>query len=212
MNGLFIALEGPEGAGKSTLARHLAEALRSRAAGRAGKVLLTREPGGTPVSDAIRSVLLDPGQRISPLTEFLLYSASRAQHVEDVIRPALAAGSLVISDRFTGSSLAYQGAGRGLDAEFVTALSERVTGDCVPDVTVLVDIDTEAGLARIRSRGSADRLEQADAAFHQRVADSFRAQAEQYGWLTVDGSLPQEQVTELVLSGLAERLDRWFAV
>ncbi len=211
MNGLFIALEGPEGAGKSTLAVHLAEVLRRRDAARAGMVLLTREPGGTPVSDAIRSVLLDPGQQIAPLTEFLLYSASRAQHVEDVIRPALTAGSLVICDRFTGSSLAYQGAGRGLDAEFVTGLSRRVTGDCVPDVTVLVDIDTEVGLTRIRSRGNADRLERADAAFHRRVAESFRAQAAEHDWLTVDGSLPQAEVAERVLSGLKERLDRWFA-
>ena len=209
MRGLFIVLEGPEGAGKSTLALQLAEWLRERVAGRPTTVTLTREPGGTPVSDAIRTVLLDPGQQIAPLTEFLLYSASRAQHVEDVIRPALEAGGAVICDRFTASSVAYQGAGRGLDQEFVTDLNSRVSHGCLPDLTILLDIDPEKGLERIRRRGEADRLERADSGFHHRVAESFRSQSAAAGWLTLDGSLPAEEVAARAMAGLNGLLERW---
>ena len=207
MRGLFIVLEGPEGAGKSTLARRLAERLAERAA--AAEIVLTREPGGTPVSDAIRSVLLDPGLAVDALTEFLLYSASRAQHVADVIRPALERGAIVICDRFYGSSVAYQGAGRGLPADFVAGLNDTVVGDCRPDATVLLDIDSSVGLERIRLRGQTDRLERADLAFHERVAQSFRQQAATGGWLTVDAARPQDEVEHQVLAGLEGVIGTW---
>ena len=207
--GLFIVLEGPEGAGKSTLAVRLAARLRSRLDSASTDVLMTREPGGTPVSDSIRTVLLDPGQNIAPLTEFLLYSASRAQHVEDVIRPALENGSIVICDRFTASSVAYQGAGRGLDQAFVRELNQRVAHDCVPDLTILLDIDVDQGMDRIRARGQADRLEQADREFHRRVAASYREQAEAGGWLNVDASQSVELVEQQVLKVLDGMLTQW---
>lgn len=209
MSGLFLVLEGPEGAGKSTLAVRLAERLRERLAGTGTDVIMTREPGGTPVSDSIRTVLLDPGQHIAPLTEFLLYSASRAQHVEDVIRPALENGSVVICDRFTASSVAYQGAGRGLDGEFVKSLNSRVAQGLVPDLTVLLDVEVDVGMERIRSRGQADRLERADREFHRRVAESFRQQAGAAGWLRVDAAQPAEAVEAHVLREVDAMLEPW---
>lgn len=209
MRGLFLVLEGPEGAGKSTLAVRLAERLRDRLAGTGIDVIKTREPGGTPVSDAVRTVLLDPGQHIAPLTEFLLYSASRAQHVQDVIRPALMQGAVVICDRFTASSVAYQGAGRGLDQAFVQELNRRVAQDCVPDLMVLLDVDVEIGMERIRSRGQADRLERADREFHRRVAESFREQARADDWLVVDAAQPVEAVETQVLTTIDAMLEQW---
>lgn len=214
MSGLFIVLEGPEGAGKSTVAQQLAGWLREQLAAHgssARKVVLTKEPGGTPVGDAIRSVLLDPGQQIAPLTEFLLFSASRAQHVQDVIRPALEQGDAVICDRFTASSVAYQGAGRGLDQELVSCLNRTVSQQLQPDLTVLLDIDAGMGLRRIAARGEADRLEQADPAFHARVQASFLEQARQGDWLVVDAAQPQQLVFEQVTAGLHDRLGRWFS-
>ncbi len=214
MRGLFLVLEGPEGAGKSTLAVRLANRLRERfqaVGGHAPDVILTREPGGTPVSDAVRSVLLDPGQQIAPLTEFLLYSASRAQHVEDVILPALVSGAIVVCDRFAASSVAYQGAGRGLDLEFVRSLNARVAAGCEPDLTVLLDVDAGTGLQRIANRGQTDRLERADRAFHERVAASFRRQAAEGGWQVVDGSQPAAAVEAQVMERVGRLVDAWLA-
>lgn len=209
MNGLFLVLEGPEGAGKSTLAVRLAQHLREKLAGTGTDIILTKEPGGTPVSESIRHTLLDPGLHISPLTEFLLYSASRAQHVEDVVRPALQNGSIVICDRFTASSVAYQGAGRGLDQEFIRELNQRVARGCVPDLTILLDVDVEVGMERIRSRGQADRLEQADREFHRRVVESFREQARADGWLRVDAGQAAEAVEAQVLTAVDAMLEPW---
>ncbi len=207
MRGLFVVLEGPEGAGKSTLARALSALLAAEAG--EDRVVLTREPGGTPTSDAVRDVLLDTRFDMAPLTEFLLYSASRAQHVEQVIRPALDAGKAVICDRFSGSSVAYQGAGRGVDAAFVRELNARVSQGCIPDLTILVDIDPELGLQRIASRGRPDRLESADLAFHRRVAESFREQAAAGDWFVLDGTRAQAEVLGDASSMLLERARSW---
>lgn len=171
--GVFIVFEGPEGAGKSTQIGNLAERLR----GGGFDPLLTREPGGTAAADAIRRVILDPDLEMSALTEFLLYSASRAQHVAEVIAPALRAGRLVLSDRFAGASVAYQGHGRGLDLDFIADLGRRVTGGIEPDLTLLLDVEARTGLERVAARGSPDRLEQADLAFHRRVRAGFLEQA-----------------------------------
>lgn len=201
--GLFLVFEGPEGAGKSTQIARLAE--RLRAAGR--DVVLTREPGGTRAGDAVRQVLLDPAQVIHPLTEFLLYSASRAQHVSEVIAPALEAGRDVVSDRFTGASVAYQGYGRGLDLGFVEELNDRVTGGLKPDLTVLLDIEPAAGLQRAGARSEQDRLEAAGLPFHERVRRGYLVQAEaDPSWLVIDAQAPEDVVANAVWAGVSRLL------
>ena len=194
--GVFVAFEGPEGAGKSTQLRRLAEALKAQGL----EPLVTKEPGGTPVGEHVRRVvLLEPDLDINPMTEFLLYSASRAQLVADVLRPALTAGRTVLCDRYTGASVAYQGYGRGLPLGFVRSLSAEVTGGLTPDLTLLFDLEPEVGLARVARRGEKDRLEGADLAFHQRVRAGFLAQAEEdSSWKIIDASLGEEAVERLV--------------
>jgi dTMP kinase len=165
--GLFVVFEGGEGAGKSTQVKRLAALLEQQ--GR--EVVVTREPGATPVGAKIRALLLDPATRLSPRTEALLYAADRAQHVATVVQPALARGAVVISDRYVDSSLAYQGAGRALDVREVAELSEWATEGLRPDVTLLLDIDPAVGLAR--ATGAPDRIEQESLEFHQAVRQGF---------------------------------------
>ncbi len=173
--GVFIAFEGGEGAGKSTQVKRLQEWLTDE-----GLVArATFEPGATPPGAAIRSILLDRSQAVvSPRAEALLYAADRAQHVHDVLRPALDAGEVVLTDRFVDSSLAYQGAGRTIPMDDVRMLSRWATGGLRPDLTVLLDLPPEAGLARARGRSVADRMESESLEFHQRVRQTFRALAE----------------------------------
>jgi dTMP kinase len=174
--GYFITLEGPDGAGKTTqLARLLA------AAAEAGvPVVTTREPGGTAVGDAVRGILLDPQYgEIVPLTEALLYAASRAQLVQEVIKPALTAGKLVLCDRFIDSSLAYQVYGGGLDFDFVWRTNLAAVDGCLPDKTFVLNIEPQVGLAR-RGAAAADRMEQKPLAFHQRVQQGFLQLAERF--------------------------------
>jgi len=192
---VFVVLEGPEGAGKSTQIALLA----SRLADMGREHVLTREPGGTRAGDAIRRVLLDPAQRIEPLAEFLLYSASRAQLVGEVIAPALQAGSDVISDRFTGASVAYQGHGRGLDLDLIDLLNTRVSQGLTPDLTVLLDIDPAAGLQRAAARSQHDRLEAESFEFHERVRAGFVLQAHtRPDWLLVNGAADEATVASLI--------------
>ena len=203
MAGIFIAFEGPEGAGKSTQLRLLAERLRASGL----RPLVTKEPGGTPVGERIREVVLDPLLEVAPLSEFLLYSASRAQLVRNVIRPALDAGQLVLCDRFTGASVAYQGYGRGLPLKLINAVTQSVTAGLKPDLTLLFDLEAEVGLARVARRGQKDRLEQADPAFHGRVREGFLRQAEtDPGWVTLDASLSQTELQTLVWQTVEPRL------
>jgi dTMP kinase len=173
--GVLIAFEGGEGAGKSTQVRRLQEWLTSE-----GLVARTTfEPGGTPYGAGIRSILLDRANTgISPRSEALLYAADRAQHVHDVLRPALDAGEVVITDRFVDSSLAYQGAGRTIPLDDVRGLSRWATQGLVPDLTILLDLPPEVGLARARGRAAADRMELESLDFHQRVRQTFRQLAE----------------------------------
>jgi dTMP kinase len=171
MPGLFVAFEGGEGVGKSTQIVAAAKWLRELG----HDVVETREPGGTPLGGELRRLLLDPAGQVAPRAEALLYAADRAQHVESVIRPALDAGQIVLTDRYVDSTLAYQGAGRGLDnTRLVTTWA---TGGLVPDLTVLLDLDPSVGLRRAGARATPDRLEAASLAFHEAVRSGFLALA-----------------------------------
>jgi dTMP kinase len=198
--GFFVAFEGGEGAGKSTQVRLLTHVLVDQ--GR--DVLATREPGGTPAGETIRSILLDPATgHLSPRAEALLYAADRAHHVATVVRPALARGAVVLSDRYIDSSLAYQGAGRTLDVDEVRQLSNWASEGLVPDLTVLLDLDPEVGLARA---GDPDRLEAEPLEFHRRVRQLFLdlAAAEPQRYLVVDAERSPEDVFAKVGLAVAE--------
>lgn len=171
MTGRVIVFEGPEGAGKSTQLRLLSEWLTARGE----QVLAVREPGGTVLGDEIRRLLLDPASRIAPRAEALLFMASRAQLVEQEIRPAANAGGTVLIDRFFLSTYAYQGAGRGLPEDELRMANRVATGALVPDLTLLFDLPVQEGLARATRRGPRDRMESAELAFHERVARAFSA-------------------------------------
>ncbi len=201
---LFITFEGPEGAGKSTQVRHLAAKLTATGI----ETVVTREPGGTPASDAIRRVILDPQLEMNALTEFLLYAASRAQHVDAVIAPALAAGKTVLSDRFAAASVAYQGYGRGLELGFIDTLSARVTQGLRPGLTILLDLDPHIGLERVAERGHPDRLEQADLEFHLRVRAGFRelAQADHHSWVVFDALQAEKALAAAIWETVRTRL------
>jgi len=162
--GLFITFEGIEASGKSTQAEALARALGPRA-------LLTREPGGTPLGRRVREILLDAETTPTPEVEALLFLADRAQHLHDVVRPAVVAGRVVISDRYQDSSLAYQAIGRGV-GDLIPTVFERIRG-LQPDLTILIDLDIEVALGRLRGRGAANRLDAESPAFHSRVRQAF---------------------------------------
>ncbi len=205
--GLFIALEGPEGAGKSSQVVRLAQRLRDEGV----DPLVTREPGGSPAGDRVRAVLLDPSLRLEPLSELLLYAAARAQHVAELIAPALGAGRLVLTDRFSAATVAYQGYGRRLDLDFVKALNERVTLGHRPDLTVLLDLQPHLGLERVAARGATDRLERAALDFHQRVRDGFLAQSrdDPGGWAVIGADDDPDAVAHAVWAAVAPRLREW---
>lgn len=170
MSGRFITFEGVEGCGKTTQIARLRDHLESRGL----SVVVTREPGGTPISEAIRAILLDPAYtEMAPMTELLLYAAARAQHVAERIRPALAEGRIVLCDRFADSTTAYQGAARRLEATFMGMLHESATGGLWPDVTILIDVPVETGLRRAARARQSDRIENESLAFHERVRRGF---------------------------------------
>ncbi|MDH7500348.1 MAG: dTMP kinase [candidate division NC10 bacterium] len=174
--GLLISLEGGEGSGKSTQLELLAASLE--AMGR--KVLKTREPGGTRLGEQVRALLLRAeGVRISPMAELLLYLACRAQLVEEVIRPALEEGWIILADRYLDASVAYQGYGRGLDPGMIEEMNRKVVGDALPDLTLLLDLEARAGLDRISPQGR-DRLEGEGLAFHERVREGYLHLAAQH--------------------------------
>ena len=180
----FITFEGMEGCGKSTQAKLLARAIGPDA-------VLTQEPGGTAIGRAIRQLLLDPANRaMSAEAEVLLFFADRAQHVAEVIRPALAAGKIVISTRYVDTSLAYQGYGRGLDLDRIRSVAVLATGGLSPDLTLFFDLPLEIGLARVVRRGGRDRLESEVREFHERVRNGYLelAAAEPDRWIRIDAS------------------------
>jgi dTMP kinase len=203
---MFITLEGPEGSGKSTQLRLLAEFLRERGY----VVTVTREPGGTCIGDQIRATLHDTANTaMSPVAEVLLYSASRAQLVAEVIRPALARGEIVLCDRYADSSLAYQGYGRSLDREMLGALTAIATGGLTPDLTLLLDIDVARGLARRRDKGEEmNRLDLEEVTFHERVRAGYRtlAAGEPSRWVIIDADRPVNQVQLAIREAVSARL------
>ncbi len=204
MTGLFIAIEGPEGAGKTTLA----EALAARLAVLGRELVRVREPGGTPVAEAARRVFLDPALDAAPLAELFLLLAARADLVSRVIRPALERGAIVLCDRYDLSTEAYQVAGRGLDGDGVRAANGLATGGLRPDVTVVLDVPAGVGRARQVADGKVlDRLEQADAGFHARVAAAFRS-ASGRGIVHVDATVSAELVERAVWEAVAHALGK----
>ena len=200
--GLFLTFEGPDGSGKSTQARLLAERLRRE--GHA--VLETVEPGGTPIGQQIRRILLDPAnQELRAVPELLLMFAARAQNIEQSILPALRQGHIVVSDRFTDSSIAYQGAARGLGWDTVLEVDRIACQGLVPDLTLCIDIDTETGLARARSRNVSNvrqeaRIDEQAVEFHHKVRAAYHelAQREPRRVRLINGSGPEEEIAEKV--------------
>ncbi len=199
--GVLITLEGSEGSGKSTQLALLHQALEERGV----PALFTREPGGTPIGEQIRAVLHDPRNRAMVAeAEILLYSASRAQHVAETIRPALARGMLVVSDRFSEATMAYQGYGRGLDLGTLERITRFATGGLQPDLVIYLDIDIEVGLQRKRNDqdGEWNRMDQQSLDFYRRVRAGYLELARQRAdhWLVMDGSLPIETVHATILA------------
>ncbi|WP_144184875.1 dTMP kinase [Elioraea rosea] len=205
MRGRFITLEGGEGAGKTTQRSLLAASLRASGL----EVLETREPGGEAGAEAIRALLVsgEPG-RWEPLAETLLHYAARAQHVARVIEPGLARGAWVVSDRFADSTAVYQGAGQGLAAERIAAVHAATLGGFAPDLTLILDVPVETGLARAGQRGETNRYERFDAGFHARIREGFLAiaAAEPRRCTVIDASRPPGQVAAAIREALGARL------
>ncbi len=208
--GWFITFEGPEGSGKTTQARRLVQALQEQGY----RVVLTREPGGTPIGDQIRQVLLDHhNQRMHPRTEGLLFQASRAQHVAEVICPKLEAGFVVVCDRFADSTLAYQGFGRRENLEELRRLIAYATWGLAPHLTFLLDVPPETGLRRRHGAQPLpgeewNRLDAERLAFHRAVREGYRAlaQAEPSRWVVLDGERPIDELQRRILEVVATRL------
>jgi dTMP kinase len=206
---MFITFEGPDGSGKTTQVAQTATILRDKGY----RVLLTREPGGTAIGDQIRQVLHDlQNHAMHPRTELLLYSASRAQIVEEVIRPHLNSGGVVLCDRFFDSTYAYQGYGHGLDLDALRQITRFATGSLTPDLTIYLSLSPEDGLQRRLSAldrgGEWNRLDAMEMAFHRRVREGYQKliEAEPHRWVTIDAAQPIERVRADILAALLPRL------
>ena len=200
MRGKFITFEGIEGSGKSSQVKLLIQYLDQHQL----PYVQTREPGGTPIAEAIRNILLDPAcSEMLPETELLLYNASRAQHTGELILPALLEGKIVICDRYYDSTYAYQGAARDLDMKIIDTLTAYATFNTVPDITFLLDVPVEVGLSRIVNR-SLDRLEQEAFSFHQKVREQFLfiAKKQPARYLVLDGTNAPEDIHQDILRAL----------
>jgi len=205
MSGLFITFEGPEGSGKSTQVRLLTQSLKADNI----DCLTTREPGGTEFANALRTILLDKNTgAISARAELLVMEAARADHVQKVINPALAENKIVICDRYTDSSLAYQGGGRGIEFDTVEKLNDFATKDTKPDLTIILDVTPEAGLERARGYGAKelDRLESEDIDFHIRVRKTFLDLAEKSPeqYMVINGADSVPSIAETILKKITE--------
>ena len=220
MDGKFIVFEGVEGCGKTTQLQRSRQWLLNSSwlpnlqSKRFVKQLMaTREPGGTDLGVGVRQLLLNPAREpIHDLAELLLYAADRAQHVEGFLRPHLAEGSIILCDRYTDSTIAYQGYGRGLDFALIDQLNQVATNGLQSDLTLWLDLDVERGLARTQKRGASDRIEQANLDFHQRVQHGFAQLAEQNPdrIVRIDASRSELEVAEHIEAALSQHLARWY--
>jgi len=210
MSGIFITFEGIEGSGKSTLINNVAAALR-----RAGQdLLMTREPGGTSLGVALRKVLLNPEmEKPGSMAELMLFAADRAQHVSQVILPALEKGQIVLCDRYSDATIAYQGHGRGIPLDVITTIDNYARSQAIPHMTVLLDLPAETGLTRARNRNkesmdnSEARIDEEEMAFHQRVREGYLmlADRESERFLVLDAREKSDQLAELVMDGIRSR-------
>lgn len=206
MKGIFITMEGPDGSGKSTQINLLKEYL-----GKKGyDVLITRDPGGNDISEAIRQVILNKDYtEMGYMTELLLYASARAQLVKENIKPALLSGKAVIADRFVDSSAVYQGIGRGLGIDTVYQINEFALQGIMPDMTFLMDIDAETGIGRKKNQAELDRMENETMEFHKKVAEGYRMLANEYPdrIVRVDASLPISDIHDIIIKYVEEKLD-----
>ena len=205
--GTFVTLEGPEGAGKTTQLKQLSKQLDILGIDH----IVTRDPGGTPLGRQIRRILLNPENPVNPMTELLLYQADRAQHVGEVIMPALKEGKLVLCDRYTDSTMAYQGYARGIDFGVIEELNQVATGGLKPELTILFDLESSEGLSRLHPGGH-DRLEREAIDFHHKVRDGYHqlAKKEPERWKTIDASKPMTTVQTELRRVLTEQLSGKF--
>jgi dTMP kinase len=223
MQGRMIVFEGGEGGGKTTqlqrshqwlLTSGWLELLQTKELVR--QLVITREPGGTELGQGLRQLLLgQPGQEpIQDRAELLLYAADRAQHVDGFLRPHLAEGDLILCDRYTDSTIAYQGYGRGLDRRLIDQLNQIATQGLQSDLTLWLDVDVDTGLSRTQRRGTADRIEQADRAFHQRVQQGFADLARQHPQriVRIDASQPEDIVSQQIQMTLNDAFARWYGI
>jgi dTMP kinase len=220
MKGKLIVFEGVEGCGKTTqLQRSHQWLLKSgwvaklQSQNQVKDLTVTREPGGTPLGAGIRQLLLSPAKDpIADRAELLLYAADRAQHVDGCLRPQLAEGVMILCDRYTDSTIAYQGYGRRLDRFLIDQLNEIATGGLQSDLTIWLDLDAELGLARTQKRGVSDRIEQADLEFHRRVQQGFAALAADFPEriVRIDASRSELEVAEQIEAALSQSLTRWY--
>jgi dTMP kinase len=210
MRGFFVTFEGIEGSGKSTLIHNVANALRPSGL----DPIVTREPGGTSLGVALRKVLLSPDMGvIGPIAELMMFAADRAQHVSEVILPALAKGKIVLCDRYSDATVAYQGYGRGIPFDVINVVDMKARDSAVPDLTVLLDLPVEKGLSRVRKRNdlskdiSESRIDEEETAFHQRVRDGYLAIArlEPARFLVLDAMDNPEHLTHLVMDEFRSR-------
>lgn len=212
MKGKFIVFEGGEGAGKTTKMQRLIHWLQASCFLKVGLVA-TREPGGTELGKQLRHLLLkqDSRELVSEMAELLMYAADRAQHVETFLKPELSKGTIVLCDRFTDSTIAYQGYGRGLKLNLIKQLNEIATGGLQSDLTLWLDIDVEAGLARVRARGERDRMEQADLNFHRLVQQGFGELAEEHKSriVRINGDRNEDEVAQEIQTIVTSKLEAW---
>ena len=205
MRGIFITIEGPDGAGKTTQRELLKEYLEKKGY----DVLITRDPGGNPISEAIREVILNKDfTEMGYMTELLLYASARAQLVKENIKPALEAGQAVIADRFVDSSAVYQGIGRGLGVDTVYKVNEFALQGIMPDMTILMDLDAEVGLARKKNQAELDRMERESVDFHKKVVAGYRDLADRYPEriLKVDAALQVQEIHDIIVANIEKKL------
>ena len=212
MDGRLIVFEGVEGAGKTTQMQRLIHWLQASCF-LSTSLVATREPGGTELGKGLRRLLLDQGEGelVSDRAELLMYAADRTQHVETFLKPQLALGTMVLCDRFTDSTIAYQGYGRGLDLDLIQQLNAIATGGLQSDLTFWLDINVEVGLARVRARGECDRIEQADVEFHRRVQQGFAELARQNPdrIIPINADRTEDEVAQEIQAILSRSLAAW---